>query len=60
MRFGFLELVLILAMFLLIFGPKQIPKLVKVTKEAALEFKESAKKDEEANDDVEVIDEQKS
>ena len=35
MRFGFLELVLILAMFLLIFGPKQIPKLVKVTKEAA-------------------------
>lgn len=41
MRFGGLELLVIFAIILLIFGPKQLPKLTKSLKESIASFKES-------------------
>lgn len=42
MRIGFLELTVILAIVLLFFGPKQVPKLASSLKDAVKEFKDGA------------------
>ncbi len=47
MRLGFLELAVILAIVLLFFGPKQIPRLAATIKDAVADFKASYEKDEE-------------
>lgn len=47
MRLGFLELAVILAIILLIVGPKQIPKLSKSVKSAMKDFKDGYKEDPE-------------
>ena len=46
MRLGFLELALILTIIIVIFGPRQIPKLTAVISDAAKKFKSEFKNDD--------------
>lgn len=46
MRLGFLELAVILVIVLLVFGPKQIPKLTSAVNDSAKKFKDEFKKTE--------------
>lgn len=54
MKFGVTELLIILAIVLIIFGPKQIPRLKKTLKKSMKSFKKGA--EAEKNDDVKVSD----
>lgn len=54
MKFGVTELLIILAIVLIIFGPKQIPKLKKTLKKTMKSFKKGA--ESAKNDDVKVSD----
>ncbi len=55
MRFGGLEILVIFAIVLLFFGPKQIPKLTSTLKDAIKNFKEGST-DEEKNETILVDD----
>ena len=55
MRFGGLEILVIFAIVLLFFGPKQIPKLASTLKDAIKNFKEDST-DEEKNETISVDD----
>ncbi|MBK6767089.1 MAG: twin-arginine translocase TatA/TatE family subunit [bacterium] len=48
MRFGWAEVLLIMAIILLMFGAKRIPELMKGLGKGAREFKEGLRGDEEA------------
>ena len=52
MRMGFLELLVVLAIILLFFGPKQVPKLTAVIKGAVKDFKQGMKEPEVSEDTV--------
>ena len=51
MRFGFSELLLILAIFVLLFGATQIPKVSKAVAQAVKDFKKEIKTEEETGKD---------
>jgi len=53
MRFGFLELVVVLAIVALVFGPKQIPKLTKAVSDSISSFRSELKTDGEDGDSTE-------
>lgn len=53
MKFGTTELVLILAVVIIIFGPTQIPKLARMFGRSVKNFREGADT-ENKNDDVET------
>lgn len=50
MRFGFLELIIILGIITLLLGPKQIPKLTKAISDSAKSLKEGFKKENDIED----------
>lgn len=56
MRIGFLELTVILAIMLLFFGPKQVPKLATSIKEAIKDFKDGTENPTEIE---EIVNEEK-
>ena len=47
MRIGFFELIVILAIILVILGPRQIPKLTKVLTASIRSFKEGAQEEQD-------------
>lgn len=55
MRIGFLELAVILAIVLLILGPKQLPKLTSAINNSAKEFKKELKKTDESIESTETV-----
>jgi sec-independent protein translocase protein TatA len=54
MHFGVLELLIIAAIILLIFGPKQIPKLASTLRDSIKSFKEGTQDKPEAAEQVET------
>ena len=56
MRVGFLQCLVILVVILLIFGPKQIPKLVTVIQDAVSTFKLNVSGDKASENDESVED----
>lgn len=54
MRLGFMELLVILAIIVLLFGAKQIPKVSTAVLQATKDFKKELKKDEAAAENVEA------
>jgi TatA/E family protein of Tat protein translocase len=58
-RFGPLELGLVLAIALLIFGPKKIPEIGKAIGRTIKEFKKGSKGDEAEDRQAELSDEEK-
>lgn len=55
MRFGMQELVIILIIVVIIFGPKQIPKLTKIFGKAAKGFKDGLEEDKSKSSDEENV-----
>ena len=53
MRFGIQELIIILVIVVIIFGPKQIPKLTKMFGRATKSFKEGLEEEKPKSDDGE-------
>lgn len=53
MKISVQELLIVLAIVIIIFGPKQIPKLVKMFKKGAASVKEGLNEDEETVSDDE-------
>lgn len=51
MRIGTTELLIILAIVILVFGPSQIPKLSKMFKKSTKEFKKGMEEAEKEDDD---------
>ena len=52
MRIGTTELLIILAIIILVFGPSQIPKLAKMFKKSTKEFKKGMEEAEKDDDDT--------
>ncbi len=52
MRIGTTELLIILAIIILVFGPSQIPKLAKMFKKSTKEFKKGMEEAEKEDDDT--------
>jgi sec-independent protein translocase protein TatA len=52
MRIGTTELLIILAIVILVFGPSQLPKLMKMFKKSTKEFKKGMEEAEKDDDDT--------